>query len=404
MNFFRNPPSALGLLSERDFRRYFVADAMFDLGAELRRVSMGWIALGLTGSPLWVGLITGIPGLTMALFAPLAGVAVDRYDRRNILVWVRLSFAAIAFAIGALVLLDAVSVWHLLAVSLVVGAIHSISLPALRAFITDLVGRRRLMSANALTGASSSAGELAGPLLAGFVIAAFGVGPVFLIASFVFGVCGLMLLRVARRPARSSSREPFLSQLSQGIAYVYRTPPLPALLVVTLTQLPSAVIIPLIPVYAREPLGVGAAGYGVMSAALGVGFLAGSLVTVAVGDLPKKGLLLVLTALVWDVSTVGFGFSRLFPLSLGLLFAMGVAGSLHVITLLTLFQTITRDDMQGRVLSIYGVLASSFPLGFVLGGALAEAFGGEVAILLGTLGSTPPVAAAYLMSREMRRR
>ena len=106
MNFLRRRPASIQLLSERDFRNYFIADAMFDFAAQLRHVAMGWAALTLTNSQFWVGLVIGIPGLTMALFAPLAGVAVDRYDRRNTLVWVRLSFVAFVLPLGALAMFD----------------------------------------------------------------------------------------------------------------------------------------------------------------------------------------------------------------------------------------------------------------------------------------------------------
>ena len=400
MNF----PRSLQLLAERDFRNYFIADAMFDFAAQLRQVAMGWAALTLTNSQFWVGLAIGIPGLTMVLFAPLAGVAVDRYDRRNILVWVRLSFVAFALPLGILAMLDALELWHLVAASLAVGAVRAFSFPALRAFITDLVGRERVLTANALTGSSSSAGELAGPVVAGLMIASLGIGSIFVGVALTFGICGLLILRVPSIPMRDRSDESLVTQVRQGIIYVARTPPLPALLVVTLTQLPAAVVIPLMPTYADSVLNVGATGYGIMSGALGAGFLFGSLATTTILDFPRKGLALIVTALLWDIASIVFGFSRSYPLSLAMLFLMGVGGAVHVIFLLTLFQTVARARMLGRVMSIYGVLTASFPLGLALGGALASAFGNERAIILGALGSTPVILIAYALSPELRRR
>ncbi len=99
-----------------------------------------------------------------------------------------------------------------------------------------------------------------------------------------------------------------------------------------------------------------------------------------------------------------FGFSRSYPLSLALLFLMGVGGAVHVIFLLTLFQTIARYRMLGRVMSIYGVLTASFPLGLILGGALASMFGNEWAIIIGALGSAPVILLTYAMSPELRKR
>lgn len=404
MNFLRRRPASLQLLAERDFRNYFIADAMFDFAAQLRQVVMGWAALMLTNSQFWVGLVIGIPGLTMVMFAPLAGVAVDRYDRRNTLVWVRLSFVASALPLGILAALDMLELWHLVAASLAVGAARAFSFPALRAFITDLVGRERVLTANALTGSSSSAGELAGPVVAGILIASLGIGSIFMGVALVFGVCGLLILRVRSIPMRERSDEALVSQIRQGISYVARTPPLPALLVITLTQLPAAAAIPLLPTYAENVLNIGASGYGIMSGALGAGFLFGSLATTTILDFPKKGLALILTALLWDISSIVFGFSRSYPLSLVMLFLMGVGGAVHVIFLLTLFQTVAQARMLGRVMSMYGVLTASFPLGLILGGALASAFGNEQAIIIGALGSTPVVLLAYALSPELRRR
>ena len=404
MNFLRRRPASLQLLAERDFRNYFIADAMFDFAAQLRQVVMGWAALMLTNSQFWVGLVIGIPGLTMVIFAPLAGVAVDRYDRRNTLVWVRLSFVAFALPLGILAVLDVLELWHLVAASLAVGAVRAFSFPALRAFITDLVGRERVLTANALTGSSSSAGELAGPVVAGILIASLGIGPIFMGVALVFGVCGLLILRVRSIPMRERSDEALVSQIRQGISYVARTPPLPALLVITLTQLPAAAAIPLLPTYAENVLNIGASGYGIMSGALGAGFLFGSLATTTILDFPKKGLALILTALLWDISSIVFGFSRSYPLSLAMLFLMGVGGAVHVIFLLTLFQTVAQARMLGRVMSMYGVLTASFLLGLILGGALASAFGNEQAIIIGALGGTPVVLLAYALSPELRRR
>ena len=408
MNPLKRRPALFEMLAEVNFRRYFIADLPFEVGATARRLTMGWAALTLTGSQFWVGLVTGLPGLTLALFGPAAGVAVDRYDRRMLLILVRASFVALSLPLWALAMSGALQPWHLLVATLGVGAVRALSLPALRAFLTDLVGRERLLSANSLTGSSSSAGELIGPLITGFAVASLGIGSGFLITAVAYGACALMLLRVRSRPAldvpQATTGEPMGRQLAEGIAYVVKTPPLLALMVVTATQLPAGVVTPLIPVYAREILDVGATGYGLMEAFLGVGFLVGALLTSSMPDIRKKGIVLVVTALCWDAGALAFGFSRSFPVSLGLLFTMGVSGAVHSIFLLTLFQQVASDRMQGRALSMYGVLTASFPLGFILGGWLASTFGNEAAIVIGAAVSTPVMLATYALSPGLRAR
>ena len=97
-------PASLSMLGDRQFRNYFIADVPFEFGAEVRRFATGWAALTLTGSQFWVGLVTGLPGLTIVLFAPLAGVAVDRYNRRNLIILVRAVFVVLALPIALLAL------------------------------------------------------------------------------------------------------------------------------------------------------------------------------------------------------------------------------------------------------------------------------------------------------------
>ena len=391
------------MLADTNFRNYLIADVPFEFGAEVRRFAMSWMALTLTGSQFWVGLVTGLPGLTIVLFAPLAGVAVDRYNRRNLLIAVRTAFVVFALPLGVLTIIGAMEPWHLIVATLLVGAVRALSLPALRAFLTDLVGRERPLSANALTGSSSSAGELIGPIVAGVAVKAMGVASGFFMVAAAFGTCALMLFRVKPKPPTEVSRGPALTQLKEGVAYVAKTPPLPALMIITVTQLPAGVVTPLIPVYARDVLDVGAPGYGVMSGCLGAGFLVGALATAAVQDFPTKGLAMIVTAICWDAGALAFGFSSVFPLSLRMLFLMGLAGAVHSIFLLTLFQTIASDQMQGRVLSTYNVVTASFPLGFILGGALASLFGNEAAIVMGAVVSTPVVLVTYAMSPALRR-
>ena len=403
MRLFRRRPASLSILGDADFRNYFIADLPFEFGAEVRRFSMSWMALTLTGSQFWVGLVTGLPGLTIALFGPFAGVAVDRYNRRNLLIGVRAAFVAFALPLGVLALTGEIEPWHLILATLLVGAVRALSLPALRAFLTDLVGRERLLSANALTGSSSSVGELVGPVVAGFVIKALGVASGFFMVAAAFGACALMLFRVRPQAPTDVSREQALRQVREGLAYVAKTPPLPALMVITVTQLPAGVVTPLIPVYARDVLEVGAPGYGMLSGLLGAGFLVGALATSVVQDFPKKGLALIVTAICWDAGALAFGFSRAFPLSLAMMFVMGVAGAVHSIFLLTLFQTVASDQMQGRVLSLYTVVTASFPLGFILGGGLASLFGNEAAIVIGMAISTPVALVTYAMSPALRR-
>ena len=144
-------------------------------------------------------------------------------------------------------------------------------------------------------------------------------------------------------------------------------------------------------------------GFGILSASLGAGFLAGSVIGTIVDDFPRKGLALVVTAAMWDASMAAFAISRVFPLSATLLFIMGVGGAIHVNLLITLLQTRASDEMRGRVTSIYSLALASLPLGFILGGTLAAMVSNEFALVAGALLATPTITVIYLRSPHLRR-
>ena len=144
---------------------------------------------------------------------------------------------------------------------------------------------------------------------------------------------------------------------------------------------------PLMPVYARDVLAVGPMGLGVMSSAMRVGYLFGALAASPLRNIKSKGFALGWTGMLWDVAMVNFGFSRSYPLSVALLSVMGFGGWLHTVFLVTLFQTIPTEEIRGRVMGVFGLIGAGFPLGFLLGGALAVTFGFEALSKTSTLTS-----------------
>ena len=161
-------------------------------------------------------------------------------------------------------------------------------------------------------------------------------------------------------------------------------------------------VIPLLPVYGRDVLDAGPAGYGVLVASLAVGYLLGSLLMTASGDLRNKGVWLLVTAAVWDIGAVAFGFSRIFPLSVLILLVMGVGGSMFVTLLVALIQQLTVHEMRGRMLGLYQMAFSAMPIGFVVGGALAQTVSNEFALIFGAVMGTPVMLVLFLRVPALR--
>ena len=218
-------------------------------------------------------------------------------------------------------------------------------------------------------------------------------------------LASVALIWRVRAPVARRSTPPtpsVFASIPAGLAYARRTPPIAALLVIVLTQLLGGFIIPVLPIHARDVLGLGATGFGALLAAHAAGFLVGSIAASLIGDIPRKGLAILITGMTWDALMATFGFSRSFPLSLSLLFLMGLAGSVHVNAITTLMQLSAAEHIRGRIMGIYHIAQASFPLGFIVGGALAAAVSNEFALVFGAMVSTPVLLLVYARSPALR--
>lgn len=291
----------------------------------MRIMVMGWLVLELTNSQLWVGLIAGLAGVPILLLSLIAGAVTDRSDKRRLLIITRIIPAAFTFLLAYMVTAGLIEPWHLILFALASGSIMAFAGPAKRTFVADLVERRHLFAANSLTATASNAGEIFGSAIAGYLIATRGVDAGFYVVGGLYIASVIFIARVRSRPqTRPVSEASLREDIVAGLRYARQTQPILGILLITAMAVFATAIFPLMPVYARDVLDVGASGFGIMSAALGAGFLVGSFLTVFAGNLPRKGLVLVTTGAMWDVSMAIFGFSRIFPLSVALIFIMGI--------------------------------------------------------------------------------
>jgi MFS family permease len=371
----------------------------------MRLAAQSWVVFELTGSQLWVGAAAGARALPVVLFAAFSGVVADRVNRRGMLFWSLTGMAVLAAATAVITATGAAQAWHYVAIAVGLGVGAALHGPAFFAMVTELVRREHLSRANGLLAFGSTTGEMAGPVLVGFLIAGPGAATVFWTVAAGFAIAGLMVLRVrvpvrAPRPGRGSA----VTDLREGLAYVRRTQPLPWLVLLVMAQnLLAVAVFPLMPVYAEEVLGVGATGFGIMGGVFGAGLLGSALIVAMFGTYRRGSIVMLFSGLVWDACMVGFGFSRSFPLSLAVLFLMGLSGVLWVNAVLTTFQAVASDEMRGRVMSLYVLSMDMFPLGWLYGGALAAWLGNEEALVISALGGTPVMLLALLLSPQLRR-
>ncbi len=395
---------APSLRANSPFRSLLVGQGLFDIGISMRIAAQSWVVFELTGSQLWVGAAAGARAVPVLMFAIFAGVLADRLPRRRLLVVSGMWMAALVALTALITSTNVAEPWHYIVIAFGLGIGATIYGPSFFAMVVTLVPRRQLSRANGIVAFVGTSGEMVGPLLTGLIIAGVGAGTVFWIVSIGYLGGALLMLRV-KEPTRVApvGRASF-TEIKEGLAYVRGTQPLPWLIALVMLQnLFAVAIFPLMPVYADDVLDVGPSGFGLMGGAFGAGLLGSSAIVAVFGTHHRGSMVMLATGFVWDVCMVSFGFSRSFPLSLALLFSMGLVGVIWVNAALTMFQNSATEEMRGRVMSLYVLSMDMFPMGWLIGGSLAAWLGNEEALIVSALGGTPIMLLGLLLSPALRR-
>ena len=374
----------------RNYRLFFAGQAISLVGTWMQQVAQAWLVLQLTHDPIWLGIVAAaqfIPVMVLGLFA---GVAADALPKRRVLIWTQIAMMLLAAVLAALVMSGVVQVWMILLLAFLLGIANAVDMPVRQSFAIELVGREDVGNAVALNSAMFNGARVVGPAAAGLTIAAFGIGPAFAInaLSFLAVIVGLRLmdereLRVAGRIARPESARAVVLNLREGLAYVRRTQVvLLAVVVVGTVATVGMNFGVLIPAFAQNELGSGAAGYGFLMAASGVGSLLAAM-RLVFGGRPRP-VRLATGALILGAASLALATTREFPVAMALMVLVGFGSILMAATGNTTIQLAVPDHLRGRVMSVYTtVFSASVPIGGLAMGAVASAFGVAVAITLG---------------------
>jgi MFS family permease len=388
-------------LRARNFRLFFGGQGLSLIGTWMTNVAMSWLVYRLTGSVLLLGVV-GFASQVPTILSPLAGVLVDRWNRHRLLV-VTQSLAMIqSFTLAILTLTGMIRMPYIILLAVFQGLINAFDIPGRQAFLSEMVERKEdLSNAIALNSSMFNGARLIGPSLAGIIIAASNEGVCFLIdgISYVAVIAALLAMRV---PARNNGRtgRPVLHEFREGLGYVIRFMPILYILLlvasVALVGVPYTVLLPAI---SRDVLHGGAHTFGFLTAAAGVGALAGALYLAGRRTVVGLGRHIVLATAVFGLSLVLVGLSRSFWLTLGLLVVTGFSMMVEMASCNTVVQTIVDEDKRGRVMSFYTLaFMGTMPFGSLLAGAVAH-WVGTPETLMG--GGVLCALAAVWFAREL---
>jgi len=345
----------------------------------MTRVATSWLVYKLTGSALLLGTISFAGQIPTFIFAPVAGVWVDRLDRRKVLVWTQALSMVQSLALAGLTLSHHITIPILLCLSVMQGIINAFDMPGRQSFMIEMVeDRRDLSNAIAINSSMVNMARLVGPSLAGMLIAVSSEGWCFLVdgISYIAVIASLLMMRVTVAQVKRKTTS-MVEELKGGWTYVSEFLPIRTILllfgVVSLLGMPFVV---LMPIFAAQVLHGGPHTLGFLMGAMGVGALISALALAARKSVLGLVRMIPMAAAVFGLGLIGFGLSRWFWLSMGMVLIAGMGMMQGMAGSNTVIQTLVPEDKRGRVMSYYTMAFMGMaPFGSLLAGTMARAIG-----------------------------
>ncbi len=405
-------------LKERDYAWYFAGNTAFFMAMQMNIVVRGYLAYDLTDSATMLGLVSFAFAMPMLFVAPIAGVISDRVNKRNLMMWAQSGTGAVNLVMAILVITGLVEFWHLIMAALFTGCIMSLVMPARQAVIPQLVPQHLLMNAISLQMGGMNLTRILGPTLAGVLIAPIGVGGVYVVTVFLFGVGVASIIPLPRHGmvSRRTSEVPtaFLADLVEGFRYIGGDPLfrllITAALVMPLFMFPVQQILP---VFADDVFGTLFASdgleLGILMGSTGVGGLVGAIVATNLSEVPKKGPLMGLGALAMAGCFAVFASTSLwlpvvaaFWAGVGMLILGNIGAMIFQVTNNTIIQANVPDEYRGRVMSVLMMSFGTMPLGVIPVSIAADIWGAPKAIVGSQIIAIIVVVLIFGISKRLR--
>jgi MFS family permease len=376
---------SFGALRSPAFATFWPAITFALAGQWMRILVQGYFVYDRTGDPFQTALVQFFSGLPTLILSPLAGIAADRFERRRLLAIIQVANAVPAFGVAILSAMGRLEVWHVYVMALCIGSASAFDWPARLSLVPNLVPREQLQSAVALNAASFNLSRIVGPAVGGLLLVPLGVTGCFFFAAFCYVPFIIVLLTVLQRatlaPQTGREHHPWQT-LKRGYAYIWSHETLRALLSIDLIPVMLGMTyFGLLPVVARQVLGRGGAGLGVLQASAGVGALIGVLIVAMLMGVRGRGKIVLGGMTGFGLALACFGLSHNFYLSCAILLIQGLLADLYGSMNDTLVQTVTEDAYRGRVMAVYSMIWGLTPIGNLEGGTLAHFYGVQAALV-----------------------
>ena len=394
------------LQRHRNFRLFWFGQTLSLIGTWMQSMAQGWLALELSNSAFVVGLVASAQSLPVLLFSLHAGVLVDRTDKLRLVKIAQALLGLEAATLWWVTWRGHVTVGWLLALATVNGLITAFEVPARQSLVIELVGREDLPGAIALNSSGFNLARVVGPSIGAIIIAKLGISWCFGVnaGSYIAVLIGLFMIRLPEWMPPEHLASP-LEGIKQGVRYLRDTPTISALMkLVTVYSVLGIPYLTMMPVVARDSLGLNAGGYGALLACVGVGGLTGALSLAAVGDRFARGRLLVFSSTSFGVTLLVFSLVRSAALAYPVLLCVGFSMILNNALANSTLQHLVPNELRGRMMAAYSfvVVGLSQVLGSIIAGSVAHAIGPSWAIGGGAFIMLVYAYTAFVRRPELR--
>jgi MFS family permease len=384
-------------LTHPNFRYLWFGQCVSLIGTWMQNIGQAWLVLTLTGSPLLLGVVGAVQFLPITIFSLFAGVIIDRFPKKAILLVTQTVSMLLAFTLSIMVFTDTVRFSYILVLAFLLGLSNTFDMPTRQAFNVEIVGKEDLMNAIALNSTTFNLARIIGPAIGAVMMAYFGAGWCFLLngLSFVAVIYGLLHIEAKPYVRKKKNGAGVFREIKDGIVYMRNDRMLAqTILLVTVVGTMAFNFNVLIPVFTKEVLHLQETTYGTLMSCLGVGSLIGAL-TVSFRSRrgPKLSTSIVCSLLLSCLLGLN-GFANT-TFTTGLLLAVtGIVSILFATNANSTLQFYAKEEYRARVMSVYAlVFAGSTPIGNLFAGYIAARAGADGAyIWLGVLSLVPCLA------------
>ncbi len=389
-----------GSLRIRNFRLLLIGTVLSNATMWIQQVTLSWLVYDITGSGTILGTINLIRSMASLGMIPLAGILIDRMNRRNLILLSNGWLLIITLGLGLVLVFDRSHISHLFIFAFLGGMTQTIEHTLRQVLVFDLVPRSITPNAVALVQTGWSLMRSFGPSIGGFLLLWFGAGGNFLVQAGIYALIMINIMYI-HFPERKSDavRTSAIQNIKEGVRYIVERPLTRNFMlmgfVLPLFIIPIYNILP--PIYAVDVFHGGPEVLGYLLSSVGIGGIVGGIVVALIGHVERRGLLQLASLLLLALSLIGFGYSTTLSVALPLLALSGFFEMIFLTTNQTLLQLSIPDDLRGRVTSVVNLNNALFPLGGLIAGSGSDLFGGPkiITVVLGVITGVIAIAVYF---------